>query len=85
MAVTELDDKMNQFLNKSDYHTTEWTQLLMLRGLLAYDLLFHALTLRHCVEYGLDPRRKKKVAVPFRAVDLPSQRAEYGHLFVTHY
>ncbi|KAJ3397400.1 hypothetical protein HDU80_009570, partial [Chytriomyces hyalinus] len=54
-------------------------QVLMLRGLLAFGLLEHCLSLRHAVDYGLDTRRKKRMAVPFTAVSVPSERAEFSH------
>lgn len=36
---------------------------------------------RHRVDYGIDKRRgiKRRVAVPYRASDTPSERAEYKH------
>ncbi|KAI8839963.1 hypothetical protein BJ741DRAFT_647146 [Chytriomyces cf. hyalinus JEL632] len=56
-------------------------RILMLRGLLAFGLLEHCLSLRHAVDYGLDTRRQKRMAVPFTAVSVPSERAEFssGH------
>ena len=55
--------------------------LLAMRGLVGGDdggVLLHALQLRHCVDYGLDRRRVKQVAVPYRAADVPSERSEYS-------
>lgn len=53
-------------------------QLLALRGLLAIGMLEHCLSRRHRVEYGVDERRgkKRRIAVPYRASDTPSERAE---------
>jgi hypothetical protein len=58
----------------------------MLRGLLAYGLLDHCLAQRHRVDYGLRNSIKgsnlginKRVAVPYRAADVPSDRAEFSH------
>ncbi|KAG2137071.1 hypothetical protein DEU56DRAFT_912843 [Suillus clintonianus] len=45
--------------------TSLWNGLLLIRGLLALD-------------YGLDPRRTM-LAVPYRAKDIPSSKAEFGH------
>ncbi|KAJ8606838.1 hypothetical protein CTAYLR_009177 [Chrysophaeum taylorii] len=53
-------------------------QLLTLRGMLAYGLLESSLVKRCRVDYGID-RRRRRVAVPFRACDTPSDRAEYAH------
>ena len=55
--------------------------LLTLRGLLAHGLLEHCLRLRHRVDYGAAPELgRKRVALPFRASDMPSERYEYSSL-----
>ncbi|KAG2112538.1 uncharacterized protein F5147DRAFT_791077 [Suillus discolor] len=60
-------------------HTTVWPGLLVLRGLLACGILVYALKERRWrVDYGLTPKRTM-LAVPFRAKDMPSLRAEFGH------
>ncbi|KAH9126266.1 hypothetical protein AeMF1_003292 [Aphanomyces euteiches] len=56
-----------------------YNYLLALRGYLAFGLLEHSLEQRHQVDYGIDFRRKKRVAVPFRAANVPSDRSEFGH------
>jgi len=56
-----------------------FNDVLALRGLLAYDLLLHCLRKRHRVDYGVDKSRKKKLSVPFRGADTPSQRSEFSH------
>lgn len=53
--------------------------LLVLRGLLAHDVAAHCLTLRHRVEYGVAPAGRKRVAVPYRACDVPAERSEFAH------
>ncbi|KAG2366240.1 hypothetical protein BDR07DRAFT_1480293 [Suillus spraguei] len=59
--------------------TTVWPGLLVLRGLLACGILVYALKERRWrVDYGLAPKRTM-LAVPFRAKDMPSLRAEFGH------
>ncbi|KAJ3031469.1 UNVERIFIED_CONTAM: hypothetical protein HDU68_003800 [Siphonaria sp. JEL0065] len=57
----------------------DMAKLLMLRGLLSYGLLEHCLSMRHAVNYGVDAKRAKHMAVPFLAVDVPSEAAEYSH------
>ncbi|KAG1894556.1 uncharacterized protein F5891DRAFT_1152294 [Suillus fuscotomentosus] len=59
--------------------TTIWPGLLVLRGLLACGILVYALKERRWrVDYGLAQKRTM-LAVPFRAKDMPSLRAEFGH------
>ncbi|THH08221.1 hypothetical protein EW146_g9064, partial [Bondarzewia mesenterica] len=58
-----------------------WKGLLLLRGLLAdgIGILVYVLKERRWrVDYGLDPSRSL-LAVPYRAKDVPSLRAEFGH------
>ncbi|KAH9160220.1 hypothetical protein EDB89DRAFT_2117301 [Lactarius sanguifluus] len=61
--------------------TTLWSGILLLRGLLVdgEGILGYVLKERRWrVDYGLDPRRTL-LAVPYRAKDVPSLRAEFGH------
>ncbi|KAG8732989.1 hypothetical protein FRC11_009494 [Ceratobasidium sp. 423] len=58
---------------------TMWKGLLLVRGLLASGILVFALKNKHYrVDYGLHPSRSL-LAVPYRAKDIPSLRAEFGH------
>lgn len=57
----------------------EVQSLLVLRGLLGFGIFAHALQMRPRVEYGINERGLKRLAVPYRAADTPSERAEYGH------
>jgi hypothetical protein len=56
------------------------TQVLLLRGLLGYEVVPHVLAKRCRVDFGIDPGRSASLwmAVPFRAKDLPANRAEFG-------
>ncbi|KAG1848861.1 hypothetical protein F4604DRAFT_127913 [Suillus subluteus] len=56
-----------------------WNGLLLIRGLLALGILVSTLKERQWrIDYGLDPRRTL-LAVPYRAKDVPSSKAEFGH------
>ncbi|KAL1498573.1 hypothetical protein AB1Y20_013890 [Prymnesium parvum] len=65
-------------------------QILALRGLLAIGSIVHCCSRRHRVDYGVDERRGKsrRVAVPYRASNSPSERAEYAQpdtlIILTH-
>ncbi|CAI5741646.1 unnamed protein product [Hyaloperonospora brassicae] len=56
-------------------------QLLVMRGLLAFGVLEHCLEKRYRVDFGLPHpgTRRKKIAIPFRAADVPSERSEFSH------
>ncbi|KAF8551326.1 hypothetical protein OG21DRAFT_1541446 [Imleria badia] len=59
--------------------TPLWGGLLLLRGLLATGIVLFAFRERRWrVDYGLAPTRTL-LAVPYRAKDVPAQRAEFGH------
>ncbi|KAG9311465.1 hypothetical protein JVU11DRAFT_8580 [Chiua virens] len=64
-------------------NTTWGGILLLLRGLLAKNILLFTLTERRWrVDYGLDLTRTL-VAVPYRAKDVPAPTAEFGHPDIT--
>jgi Protein of unknown function (DUF3645) len=72
---TGLSDVKLDSLKEQQQH-----QLLTIRGLLAYGVLKHCLSLRHGVKYGLDTRpERKRLAVPYDACDSPSERTEFKH------
>ncbi|RLN90956.1 hypothetical protein BBJ28_00011407 [Nothophytophthora sp. Chile5] len=57
---------------------------LLLRGLLTFEVLYFTLLKRYRVEYGVRPKGHGRdgmgtLAVPFRAKDVPSERADFGH------
>ncbi|KAL9653598.1 hypothetical protein ABK040_000515 [Willaertia magna] len=54
-------------------------ELLILRGLFAYGVLFLALNRRWRVNYGVKQDGERLIAVPFRAKDVAAERAEFGH------
>jgi hypothetical protein len=44
-------------------------------------VLQHCLMKRHRVDYGIHRvEGRKRMAVPFRASDTPSERSEFGHM-----
>ena len=68
---------------KGRYQNHLWSGLLLLRGLLACNILLFALTERRWrVDYGLDLRRSPTVtmlAIPYRAKDMPAPDTQFGH------
>jgi len=71
-GVGELISRTPLFLRAS-------ADILALRGCLAYGLLFHGLSARHRVNFGLNERSSKQLAVPFSASDTPKDRSEFSH------
>ncbi|KAG1849516.1 hypothetical protein F4604DRAFT_1971218 [Suillus subluteus] len=79
IATEKISNTCISLVEKCYKHTTAWPGLLVLRGLLACGILVYALKERRWrVDYGLAPKRTM-LAVPFRAKDMPSLRAEFGH------
>ncbi|KAJ3130146.1 hypothetical protein HK100_008218 [Physocladia obscura] len=79
ICTLNLSKEMDSMFKQYDLNETQASQLLMLRGLFGYHLLEHCLSMRHAANYGIDKNRKKRVAVPYTAVDSPSARSEYSH------
>ncbi|VDB86671.1 unnamed protein product [Peniophora sp. CBMAI 1063] len=68
-------------LVKDQLSEGDWKGVLLLRGLLALGtgvLLYVLKQRRWRVDFGLDPTRSQ-LAVPYRAKDVPSLKAEFGH------
>ena len=67
------------------------TILLILRGFFAYEILFNVLSKRWRVNFGINPNGNLLQAVPFRAKDMPAERAQFAHadiaimLTILHY
>ncbi|KAJ3312282.1 hypothetical protein HDU76_002913 [Blyttiomyces sp. JEL0837] len=53
--------------------------ILCLRGWFGLGLITHVLGLRHGVNFGNDVRRKKRLAVPYKAADVPAAQSEFSH------
>ncbi|KAG1750378.1 uncharacterized protein EDB91DRAFT_1303342 [Suillus paluster] len=79
IAVEETSDDCIRLVEDHCRDTTVWPGLLVLRGLLACSILVYTLKERRWrVDYGLAQERTM-LAIPFRAKDMPSLRAEFGH------
>ncbi|CAE7206919.1 unnamed protein product [Symbiodinium necroappetens] len=61
-------------LPEDRFHT-----MLALRGFLACAVLEHCMQKRHSVEYGVGQKHAKRLAVPYKASNTPSERSEFGH------
>lgn len=57
------------------------TIYFILRGILYYEVLYLALTKRWRVNYGVNYSKNRRLlqAVPFRAKDVPAERAQFSH------
>jgi len=59
--------------------TVEIKDLLAFRGLFSHGILLHLLQKRFGVDYGLRPGGEKRMAVPYRAAQTPSEKSEFAH------
>lgn len=53
--------------------------ILILSGLLRFEVLKLALTRRWRVNYGVDSKGQRKMAIPFKAKDVAAEMTEFGH------
>lgn len=74
-----IDDGQEISLPEPLDDSKQMAHVLALRGYLAHGLLEHALEQRNRVDYGISNTRRKQLAVPFRAADVPSERSEFSH------
>lgn len=80
---TITDQERSGLIDKHCRGSALWGDLLLWRGLLGLGLVLFALhDKRFRVDYGLDPSRTL-LAVPYRAKDVPSIKADFGHPDVT--
>jgi len=56
------------------FETVQLETILILMGYLKYEILFLVLSKRWRVNYGVDKEGDRKMAIPFRAKDLPAKR-----------
>ncbi|TMW55348.1 hypothetical protein Poli38472_013239 [Pythium oligandrum] len=78
--VTDTSTDVEKTLLDLPPHLREFkTQILALRGFLAFGVLEHCLEKRNRVDYGLPipGSRPKLMAIPFTAADLPAERSEF--------
>lgn len=57
----------------------EQNAIMILSGLLRFEVLKLVLTKRWRVDYGVDENGKRKMAIPFKAKDVASEINEFGH------
>lgn len=55
------------------------TCFLLAKAWLSHELLYHVMSYRYRVEYGLSEKKEKEIAIPFRGKDLPSENSEFSH------
>lgn len=70
----EVHDNVTSCLSTDHQH-----DVLVLRGLLAGGLLAACLQKRHRVDFGINRDGEKRIAIPFRAADVPAARSEFAH------
>ncbi|CAH0519298.1 unnamed protein product [Peronospora belbahrii] len=77
-SKVSVQDALGDHILKLALYTT---QLLALRGLVAFGVFEHCMEKRYRVDFGLPVpgTRQKKIAIPFRAADVPSERSEFSH------
>ncbi|CAF3987803.1 unnamed protein product, partial [Rotaria sordida] len=76
-CLFEAEDKIIKFLKEK--HQDRLNSLLLAKAWLSHELLYHVMSYRYRVEYGLSEKREKEIAIPFRGKDLPSENSEFSH------
>lgn len=77
-AANIAEDKFDSTLEKLKDKVTEKI-ILILSGLLRFEVLRLVLTKRWRVSYGVNETGSRKMAVPFKAKDVAAEMTEFGH------
>lgn len=78
LSDKEIDSKL--FYNTmSNFEPSEQNILLILSGLLRFEVLKLVMMRRYRVNYGVNENGHRKMAVPFRAKDVAAEMTEFGH------
>lgn len=78
----EIDNESAIYLSKIENNKNKLKHtILILRGLLSYDILYFILSKRWKVQYGVNENSERGLwqAVPFRAKDVAAERAQFAH------
>lgn len=62
-----------------NFSLNEQNTILILSGLLRFEVLKLILTKRWRVNYGVNVNGRRKMAVPFKSKDIPVENSEFGH------
>lgn len=71
-----------------EFSLSERNIIMMMSGLLRFEVLKLCLTRRWRVNYGVNEKGQRKMAIPFKAKDVAAEMTEFGHpdvaLCLTH-
>lgn len=69
----------DEFLKIKDIFRDEFNTILIVSGLLRFEVLKLALSKRWRVHYGVNDKGRRKMAIPFKAKDVAAELTEFGH------
>lgn len=78
LSGEETDTRMFE-TTLSHFDANERNTVLILSGLLHFEVLKLILTKRWRVNYGVDEKSDRKMAIPFKAKDVAADMTEFGH------
>ncbi|XP_055306475.1 uncharacterized protein LOC129570781 [Sitodiplosis mosellana] len=78
MSATVIDEQTFQSAFK-DLSVADRKTILILSGLLRFEVLKLVLTKRWRVSYGVNENGTRKMAIPFKAKDVAAEMTEFGH------
>lgn len=78
--LTERAITRDEFLEiKRKFSEVDFNTILIVSGLLRFEVLKLALTKRWRVHYGVHDKGRRKMAIPFKAKDKAAETTEFGH------
>lgn len=76
-SLKNLDKQVFEVVNH--FSPRDQNIIMILSGLLRFEVLKMILSKRWRVNYGVDPKGQRKMAIPFKAKDVPAEMTEFGH------
>lgn len=73
----EVDTKPSSLIDH--FPQSEQNTIMILSGLLRFEVIKLALTKRWRVNYGVDANSQRRMAIPFKAKDVAAENTEFGH------
>lgn len=78
--LTEKAIERDKFLEiERKFSEDDFNTILIVSGLLRFEVLKLALTKRWRVHYGVNAKGRRKMAIPFKAKDVAAEMTEFGH------
>lgn len=78
LSEKEIDEKTLE-ITLQQFGEKDRNTVLILSGMLRFEVLKSILTKRWRINYGVNEKGQRKMAIPFKAKDVAAEKSEFGH------